>query len=308
MRQLRQHDGAEDQEGHERQQLAFGFGELEQKLAVAFDDIAEGQPGDEGGDEAVAADQFGAGEGKGRHRQHGGAFEGHAHPLPAHRGVDQPAAEAADRDAGDGAEQDLQCARCQDVRRCLGVRRAAGGQGREQEHEGHGDAVIETAFHVERLTDAHGHVGVGDHGLAERRIGRREHRGEQRGVIEVEAKRQGERDRRACDHGQGHADEQHALRQTVIPQQRAQIDAGRVGEQDQHKRDLGECVDQPMADIDLGEAKSGAADDQAEGGEHHGCGDQAVLEPAGDEAEGKDAQRDDDKSERVHVPVFPARF
>ena len=64
-----------------------------------------------------------------------------------------------------------------------------GRQGEEREQDRHADAVVQAALDVQALgAPVCRHDGIRDHRLAERRIGRREHRGEDRDLQQAQSR------------------------------------------------------------------------------------------------------------------------
>ena len=132
---------------------------------------AVGEPGHECGDEAVALQFDGAYVGGQRERCHREGDDMHARPTPCGAPVRGARADVADdHPEGRTLHQALDCTR-------LGFdfqARAGDGGDEEEVHERRGDAVVETALHVEHPADALGHSLILDDGSAERGVGRRD--------------------------------------------------------------------------------------------------------------------------------------
>ena len=304
IQRLGQDRRAEDEEGQQHQELALSLGEFEEEAAPLPHLVAEGHARDEGGDEAIAADQFRAGEGDERHRQDRRTLVALGHPIGLDGAVDQSCRDRADDHPGERPEGDLHRPEEDPVAvagLAMGQRRKAG----EQQHERQGDAVVQPAFDVERLANARRDEPAGHHGLAERRIRRRQDRRQQGGLPQAEAQRQAQPNGGAQGDGQGHADQQHPERQVVVPAHDTQVDPRGVGKQHQDQRDFGQSVDEPVVEVQIGGAQHGAADDEAQGGKDHRSGQHRCLQPPRGQAEEDHAGGDDHKSLGVHALATP---
>ena len=168
----RDQDHPEHQKDKERKLLALGFTEFLDPGPYRLGPGSEKEAGAEGGDEAVAADLVGQGVGDQGQGDGGQALKNRFHPAAPHGLLDHPAARQADSHPGDRSEGELLDAEPDPVTGAqLGPnlgheRRDAGHDGRE------GDAVIESAFHSDRVPDFFRNLVAGDDGLAERGIGR----------------------------------------------------------------------------------------------------------------------------------------
>lgn len=89
----------------------------------------------------------------------------------------------------------------------------------------------------------------------------------------------------------------------------AEVDPGRVREQHEDQRDLGQTMDEAVVDIQVGDAdaETGIADDESKCGEEHWPGHQRCLETPRDEAEQDHARRDNRETVGVHQRAYVRR-
>ena len=146
---------------------------------------------------------------------------------------------------------------------------AGTGQAREEQHQGQDDAIVQPAFDVERLADTCRDHGACHHGLAEGGIGRRQDRRQQGSLPQAESEGKRQTGQSAYRDDQRHPEEQHSHRQVVVAAHHTQVDSGRVGEEHEDQRDLGQAVDKAMFEGEVGDPQNRAADDDAKGGENH---------------------------------------
>lgn len=189
--------------------------------------VAEGEAGDEGGDETVAPHQLGASVGEERQAEGREVLEGVAHPAvlgsPAHQLGSQP----ADKDAGERAEGDLEGSEAQPVGGTAFAGHRRGASREEDQHQRQGDAVVQAALDVECLADPHRHPGGAHHRLAAGGVGGGEDGGEQRRFPEGEGGEERGGGERSEEDGERHPHHQQAHRQVVLPLQELQVDAAR---------------------------------------------------------------------------------
>ena len=93
---------------------------------------------------------------------------------------------------------------------------AGTGQAREEQHQGQGDAIVQSAFDVERLPDACRDHGARHDGLAEGGIRRRQDRRQQGSLTQVESDGERQTGKGGSHDDQGHAEDQHSHRQVVV--------------------------------------------------------------------------------------------
>ena len=84
----------------------------------------------------------------------------------------------------------------------------------EQQHDDrHADAVVETAFQIERFAHRRRHCRIGHDRFAERRVGRRQHRRQQGHFQNLELREDDGGDEKAEHDRQGQTDQQQPLRE-----------------------------------------------------------------------------------------------
>ena len=141
------------------------------------------------------------------------------------------------------------------------------GDGREQQRDA--DPVVEPALEVEPLADRLRDALVADDGLAERRVGRREHDAEDHRLPDRE---------HAEDRGRGHGSERDRQRQADAEQperhpdaaaQPAGVDPRGVAEQHERERSLRERAHDGAGAGQLDAAQRLRPDEQPERDEHH---------------------------------------
>ena len=231
-------DGAEHEEAQRREQVTQLLGQADHapracrrrrrgRHGLAPDD-PEGETGHPGGDEAAAAQGHGDGVTEGGDRQ-----RGHPAPLLAHPAADggpgeQPRPESSGGEADRGTEpqgesEDL-------ARACaLGV---TGRRGEQHDEEGQRDPVVESALDIESLPDRRGNPWVGDRGLSQSRVGRRQDDGDQRELPHGEAGQQGPGTDGPEHHREGQSQAEQPQGKGVVPPQIRPPHSGGVGEQD----------------------------------------------------------------------------
>ena len=160
------------------------------------------------------------------------------------------------------------------------------------EEEGHGEAVVEPALHIERLTYAGRNRRVGDDLLAERRVGRGQHRREQDDGRERHAGEDQCADPGPGDHRERQPDQQQTGRPSQLVAERSQVEPGRVAEQQQHERHLGDALSDGGFHGDVEPAEGRGADDEAGDGEEERRGDPAPIERSGERAPDDDDRHD----------------
>ena len=142
-----------------------------------------------------------------------------------------------------------------------------------REQQGDADPVVEAALDVEALADALRHARLGDHGLPERRVGRRQHDREDHRLPNGQL---------AEDRGGGHGAQRDRERQADPEQphrhvdraaQRTEVDARRVGEQDQCERRLRQRPDGRARARQVDCVENLGTEEQPEGDEQHRRGD-----------------------------------
>jgi hypothetical protein len=107
------------------------------------------------------------------------------------------------------------------------------GDGEEDDQQGHADPVIQAALDVEALADAGGEPPVADHRQPERGVGGGQDGGQSGRRPQVQLGEQGQPGQGAGHDGERQAQAQQPCRQRRLAPQRAQVDPGGVGEQDQ---------------------------------------------------------------------------
>lgn len=171
----------EEEEGGGGEKFAFVLGEVGDAFALFSCDVTECQPGDEGGDEPVAFQELGGGEGGGSDGQRCQPSV-EAFDVVGHRSsVEDPSSGQSDDDTAEEPEPDLANDELAPhaVARWLAF---GGGDAEQHGDDGHHNPVVEAALGVETLSDADREPLVADHGLAERSIGWGQHGGDERGL------------------------------------------------------------------------------------------------------------------------------
>ena len=157
-------------------------------------------------------------------------------------------------------------------------------QPEQQHHDRHADAVVETAFQIERFAHRRRHCRIGHDRFAERRVGRRQYRRQQGHLQNFELWEDDGGDEKAEHDRQGQTDPQQPLRESEVPFDDAEIRVGGVGEQNHRERQFRQKP-QPLAvDVDAQNAQPIGAQDKPDRGEHDRAADQRALDPAGDRA------------------------
>ena len=150
---------------------------------VMFEPLApreapEGDTSDESCDERAATERYGECVGQERRDQRQYLPPIVTDPSTPIRHTEQKPTDDAGTDAGGESPADLHNHVAENRRGDAGVKVGIGHVERDKE-ERHGESIVEAALHVERLAHAWGHRRVGDDFLAERCVGRGQHRGEE---------------------------------------------------------------------------------------------------------------------------------
>ena len=195
-------------------------------------------------------------------------WKGVVHPARARAPPHQPTADEPDRPADERTERERERREAEPVARVAGLG-ASAGQRRQHQHRGQRDAVVEAALHVEALPDADRHERAAHDRLPERRVRRREDRGEQQRLHGIEPREDEQRDARAERDRERHADREQARRKAALPPQAAEVDPRRVGEEHEHERQLGEPVHDVVVGGQTEPPEPGAADHEPDRHEDH---------------------------------------
>ena len=152
------------------------------------------------------------------------------------------------------------------------------------EEEGDAEAVVEAALDVQCLTHALGHGLVRHDALAERGIGRAEHRRQHERAGQRDAGEHQERGAQAGEHRQRQADDQEPAGPGQVPAQARQVDARGVAEQQQHERELAEPLRGGGLDVHADEIEHRRSHQHAGRSEDHRRRHTAGVQRPGDRA------------------------
>ena len=173
----------------------------------------------------------------------------------------------------------------------------------EEVDERRGNAVVETALHVDQPPDARGDSFVRHDGRAESGIGRG-HDGTDGGGHPESAAVEEERGRGgAGPDGEGEANAQEARRKCGVGPQGPHIDPGCVGEEHEGECHLGQSSDRRGVQAEMDDVRRAVGDDHAEHDERHGGRDVPALEARRDQAPDDHAGRDHGEGGDVEVVV-----
>ena len=157
-------------------------------------------------------------------------------------------------------------------------------QSEQDHHDRHADAVVETAFQIERFAHRRRHCRIGNDRFAERRVGRRQYRGQQGHLQDFEPGKDDGGDDKAEHDRQGQTERQQPLRQPEVPFDDAEIRVGGVGEQNHGERQFCQKPQPLTVDADAQNAQPIGAQDKPDRGEHDRAADQRALDPSRDRA------------------------
>ena len=146
-----------------------------------------------------------------------------------------------------------------------------------------------------------GRRGIGDDGLTERRVGRREHDREHE---RLEPGQRGEEqggNHRARGDRQRQPDSEQACRQRDLTPQRSEIDPRRVREEDERQRRLGERAHGAALDPEVEPAEHLRPNQEAGGHEQHRRSEHRPLEPPRQPRIAEHQRRDDRQAPAVHL-------
>ena len=115
--------------------------------------------------------------------------------------------------------------------------------GERDEEERDADPVVQPGLDVEALADAGGKAWRRDDRLAERRVGRREDDREEQRLGPREIAEERDAGDEAGEDRERQPDPEQARRYPERPPKRLQVDARRIGEEDDRERRLGERLD-----------------------------------------------------------------
>ncbi len=170
----------------------------------------------------------------------------------------------------------------------------------EQEQDGHADAIIEAALDVERFAYFHRNRRVGHDGLAERRVGRREHGREDRDLQQAELLEDRNAHTKAEGDGERQSDQEQTLRQREAAPQNPEIGVRRIREQDEGQGKLGEQTQPFGINVELEDSEPAGAREQPKGSVNDRATDQGPLETTG-----KHAVKKDKPGQDRQVPIHP---
>ncbi len=171
-------------------------------------------------------------------------------------------------------------------------------QPEQEHHDRHTDAIVETAFQIERFAYNRRHCPVRHDRLAERRIGRREHRRQQGYGEHDRCKEEAEHDR------QGQSHQQQPLRERKVSPDDAKIRVGGVGKQNHGEGHFRQNAQPLAAYVDAQYAQPNRAEDEANAGEHDRAADPGPLDPAGYRAVDEE-ERGQHRGSLVHLRYLP---
>ena len=183
--------------------------------------------------------------------------------------------------------------------RCHGAVDLARGGREEEQHERGGDAVVQAALHPQRATDPPGHLGVVGDGSAERGIGGRDRRGDDRchHGRQVGEDEQGRPDPEGD--GEREADHQEPKWDTGIDAQLSGSHGGGVGEQQQGEGDLRQQQQGAAVDADVHHREGRVGEHEAERHERDRRRDAQPFQPRGEQAPQDQSRRDHDEQLEV---------
>ena len=209
-------------------------------------------------------------------------LEGPGHQSPLLRRVHEPGAEEPDDQADDDADadQDEGAHRQGLLGGSAGLRHC---EREEEVEEGDGPAVVQPALHVERLPDLHRDPLVRDDRLAESSVGGGEHGADEGGLGEGDVGKDAGRNESAEEYGDRQTDDEEPDRQHPAPPQGLEIDAGGIGEEGEHQRDLRDDQDRLRALTGVDQAEGRRTQQQPGGHEDHLHGDHRPIEATGDQ-------------------------
>jgi hypothetical protein len=231
----------EKKEHRQVEQLPRPFGELDAVPGSLLESNLHRQTGHEGCDEHAGAQLIGGQQAKQGKRDHTELQPSVRDPLPAMGLAQQPAAGQPDSRSDQRAVPQL--LHDESHQPCFLAVRALG-QRDEKEQEGHGQAVVESGFHVERLANLHRHSRAVHDDLSQPGIRRREDGGQDARFRPRQLRKQESRRHRTQHDREQHADAEQTHRQGAHAAQHPQIRAAGVGIQQQYQADLGHAEEQ----------------------------------------------------------------
>ena len=241
-------------------------------MADAPGDVSDGDAGNESGDEAVAADLLGNRETKKRNRQDRQLLKSVVHPPSGRRILNQKSRSDAYACTYKQSESDLLG---DELRPESGRPQSARSRSTSDEyrHERNRDPVIETTLHVQGLTNPHRHAGTGDHCLAQRGIGRCQHRRNQRCLPHTQAIEEDNRRNQTAGDRERHADSEQPGGNCSVATEDSKVDARGIAEEHNDQCDLCDCLDQRVLEAEVHHIEARASDQQAESDKDHWAGD-----------------------------------
>ena len=166
------------------------------------------------------------------------------------------------------------------------------GHGQHDVEERHADPVVETALDVEPLADPGREPRLGDHRLAQRRVGGSEHDRDHERLRDGERAEERRRDDGAQQDREREPDAEQAHGHRVLPSECPQVDPRRVGEQHDGEGGLGEELHRLPGGGHVEQVERLDSDQEPDRHEDHRGRDRGPVDAARDGAEPD--QRDGD--------------
>ena len=170
------------------------------------------------------------------------------------------------------------------------------GQPKKDEQDRYADAVVESALDVQPLADVGRDTLIGDHRLAQRRVGRRQHGREDRDLEQGQAAEQHHTDPETEHDRQRQADQQQPLWDTETFLQHPEIGIRGIGEQHHRQRQFGQGPQTLGIHIQVEQIQPERAEHQAERGKDQGTIDRRAFQSAAHGAVDKHERRQNRQS------------
>ena len=186
---------------------------------------------------------------------------------------------------------------------CLEVNSRRGQRQKHGDHRQH-DPVVEAAFDVECLPNLDRDSRVAHDRLAERRIGRGKHCGQERCLPNAEIRKEQSRRDGPEDHSERKPDTEESGGKLDLGAEPGKIDPDGIGEQQQYQRGFRQHLYEslPHAEIEQVEARGTGQD--ADGNEQHGPSDQGGLQATTDQGVGQHEHCEECKRLKFHAPLL----
>jgi len=227
-------------------------------------------------------------------------------PLPSRACGDHPGAPEPDHDAHDDAQREI------DERAATGGlavtgRPELGRRHREREDDDRGgDAVVQTALHIQRTTQSQWDPLVIDHLRTESGIRGRQCRPDETGEGPGKVVEHHGGNERAEDHREGKADAEQASREGDVSSQLGHVHPCRVREQQERESQLRQPMDRRRRHVNEQRAPGGIPQQVTGDREHQGAGDIEAVQQVRRDRPPENQEHQDGEGGLRHADVLPA--